>query len=64
MGGEECLNFIKKKANSVVWLNPIFKKEWQNHDFSGTIQTISNIISMHDLSVGGVEDAIKDLMKQ
>lgn len=64
MGGEECLNFIKKKANSVVWLNPIFKKEWQDHDFSGTIQTISSIISMHDLSVGGVEDAIKDLMKQ
>ncbi len=64
MGGEECLNFIKKKANSVVWLNPIFKKEWQDHDFSGTIQAISSIISMHDLSVGGVEDAIKDLMKQ
>ncbi len=64
MGGEECLSFIKKKANSVVWLNPIFKKEWQDHDFSGTIQTISSIISMHDLSVGGVEDAIKDLMKQ
>ncbi len=64
MGGEECLNFINKKSDSAVWINPIFKKEWQNRDDSGTIKAISQIIHMHDLTVGGVEDAIKDLMKK
>jgi len=64
MGGEECLNFINKKSDSAVWINPIFKKEWQYRDDSETIKTISQIIHMHDLTVGGVEDAIKDLMKK
>jgi len=64
MGGEECLNFINKKSDSVVWINPVFKKEWPDRDDSGTIEAISQIIHMHDLTVGGVEDAIKDLMKK
>jgi uncharacterized protein with von Willebrand factor type A (vWA) domain len=64
MGGKECLNFIKKKADSVVWINPVFQKEWENRDDSGTIHAVSKIIPMHDLTVGGVEDAIKDLMKR
>jgi uncharacterized protein with von Willebrand factor type A (vWA) domain len=63
MGGEECLKFIKKKANSVIWINPVFKKEWKARDDSGTIQAINKVIPMYDLTVGGVEDAIKDLMK-
>jgi len=64
MGGEECLNFIKKKADSVVWISPVFQKEWEDRDDSGTIQAVSKVIPMHDLTVGGVEDAIKDLMKK
>lgn len=64
MGGEECLNFIKKKADSVVWISPIFQKEWEDRDDSGTIQAVRKIIPIHDLTVGGVEDAIKDLMKK
>lgn len=64
MGGEECLNFIKKKADSVVWISPVFQKEWKNRDDSGTIQAVNKVIPMHDLTVGGVEDAIKDLMKK
>lgn len=64
MGGEECLNFIKKKADSVVWINPVFAKEWEERDDSGTIEAISDIVPMHDLTVGGVEDAVKELMKK
>lgn len=64
MGGKGCLNFIKKKADSVVWISPVFQKEWKGRDDSGTIQAVSKIISMHDLTIGGVEDAIKDLMKK
>lgn len=63
MGGEKCLNFIKKKADSVVWISPVFQKEWEDRDDSGTIRAVNKVIPMHDLTVGGVEDAIKDLMK-
>ncbi len=64
MGGEESLKFIKKKADSVVWINPIFAKEWDKQDDSRAIEAINDIIPMHDLTVGGVEDAIKELMKK
>lgn len=64
MDGDDCLKFIKKKSDSVVWINPVFAKEWEDRDDSGTIEAISDIIPMHDLTVGGVEDAIKKLMKK
>ena len=64
MGGDECLSFIKKRADSVVWINPVFKKEWEERDDSGTIHAAKSIVPMHDLTVGGVEDAIKELMKK
>lgn len=64
MAGDKCLGFIKQKSDSVVWLSPVFRKEWQEHDSSGTIQEVGEIIPMHDLTVGGVEDAIKELMKK
>lgn len=64
MGGEECLKFIKKKVDAVVWINPVFQKEWEERDDSGTIHAANNIIPMHDLTVGGVEDAIKELMRK
>lgn len=64
MGGEECLGFIKKKADAVVWINPVFQKEWEERDDSGTIHAAKNIVPMHDLTVGGVEDAIKELMRK
>lgn len=64
MSGVECLNYIKRKADNVVWINPIFEKEWKRDDDSGTIGAVGKIIKMHDLTIGGVEDAVKDLMKK
>ena len=55
--------YQKKRADSVVWINPVFKKDWEERDDSGTIHAAKNIVPMHDLTVGGVEDAIKELMK-
>jgi len=60
----ECLNYIKKKSKSVVWLNPIFKKEREFRDNSWSIKTIKDVIPMYDLTVGGIEDAIKFLIKK
>ena len=64
MKGDKSLEFIKRTSDSVVWINPIFRNEWERHDTSGTIEEIGGIISMHDLTVGGVEDAVKELMKR
>jgi len=58
------LTFIKKKANSIVWISLVFQKEWADHDDSGTIQAVGKIVPIHDLTVGGAEDAIKYLMKK
>jgi len=64
MGGDRCLEWIKKKAGATVWINPAFKNEWEDRDDSGTISAAQEIIPMYDLSIGGVEDAIKELMKR
>ncbi len=64
MAGDECLRWIEHRADSAVWVNPIFKKEWDGRDGSGTIAAAKEIMPMHDLSVGGVQDAIKELMKR
>ncbi len=64
MTGTDCLNWIRRKVSNVVWVNPVLKKEWDKRDRSNTIKNIRDIIPMHDLSVGGVQDAIGSLMKK
>ena len=69
MDGIDCLNWIKNRAHSTVWINPIFSKDWEeeeqySEDGTNSIKWIGGIISMYDLSVGGVEDAITELMKK
>lgn len=61
--GTDCLNFIKKKAGSAVWINPFFKSEWEEGDKTPySLESIARIIDMYDLSIGGVEDAVKKLV--
>lgn len=64
MAGDECLRWITQKADSAVWINPIFEKEWGERDDSGTITATQRMMPMYDLSVGGVQDAIKELIKR
>lgn len=64
MSGKDCLFYIKRNSENCVWVNPVFKKEWQERDRSGTISEASDIIPMYDLTVGGIEDAIKKLMEK
>ncbi len=63
MDGLECLSYIKKNSDNVVWINPIFKSSW-HREYDNSIAKISNVIPMYDLSIGGVQDAIADLMKK
>lgn len=70
MGGMECLSYIKKNSDNVVWINPMFKSSWyydsyyDEYNTDNSVGRISEIIPMYDLSVGGVQDAIADLMKK
>ncbi|MDR0606960.1 MAG: hypothetical protein LBG52_01095 [Candidatus Peribacteria bacterium] len=65
MDGLDCLDYIKKMSKSVVWLNPIFQKERTNRSRTSTsLSIIQEEIPMYDLTVGGIEDAVKFLMKK
>ena len=70
MGGLECLSYIKKNSDNVVWINPKFKSSWYYdpyydvYDTNNSVGKISNVIPMYDLSIGGVQDAIAHLMKK
>ena len=64
MDGVDCLKMIKRRSKSVVWINPIFRRDWDEYDDSETIWAISQEIPMHDLTVGGVKDAVKQLMRK
>lgn len=70
MGGLECLSYIKKNSDNVVWINPMFKSSWyydayyDEYNTNNSIGRISEVIPMYDLSIGGVQDAITSLMKK
>ncbi len=70
MKGTECLSYIKRNSDNVVWINPMFKSSWyydpyyDEYNTDNSVGRISEIIPMYDLSVGGVQDAIADLMKK
>jgi uncharacterized protein with von Willebrand factor type A (vWA) domain len=64
MSGRDSLQYIERHSDAAVWINPVFKRDWEESDGSGTIAAAKEIIPMHDLSVGGVQDAIRELMKR
>jgi uncharacterized protein with von Willebrand factor type A (vWA) domain len=70
MDGLDCLQYIKRNSENVVWINPMFKSSWyydsynDDYDTDNSIGQISDVIQMYDLSIGGVQDAIADLMKK
>jgi uncharacterized protein with von Willebrand factor type A (vWA) domain len=64
MPGMDCLRYIMKNTDKTVWVNPILKKEWKLVDESGVLEKIKKELPMYDLTVGGVQDAIKFLMKK
>ena len=70
MKGLDCLRYIKQNSENVVWINPMFKSSWyydsyyDEYDTDNSVGQISDIIPMYDLSIGGVQDAIADLMER
>ncbi len=58
--GIEWLRLLKNYFRSSVWLNPISYIQWQHQ----TVMAIGKIFPMFPLTVSGIEEAIKQLLKQ
>jgi hypothetical protein len=58
----EDLEKIRKSFEYSVWINPILAKDYDKWDRSGTIGNIGSIFPMYDLSLSGIEKAIRSLM--
>lgn len=58
--GIEWLRLLKNYFRSSVWLNPISYIQWQHQ----TVKAIGKIFPMFPLTVSGIEEAIKQLLKQ
>ncbi len=58
--GIEWLKLLNKHFKNVVWLNPISKIQWQHQ----TVKAIMNIFPMFPLTIEGIEEGIKQLLKK
>ncbi len=59
--GIEWLTMLRRKFEYSVWLNPIPSRYWSWMDGSYTIKKIAEIFPMHELTVDGLDRAIKSL---
>ncbi|MBQ3390680.1 MAG: VWA containing CoxE family protein [Firmicutes bacterium] len=60
--GIAWLERIKRHFSHVVWLNPIKESYWEWDYGSFTIERIGEIFPMFELSIDGLENAIKKLL--
>ena len=61
--GIEWLKRCVDRYNKLVWLNPLPQSEWVDNYDSYTITVIRDLIKMYPLTVKGLEDALKYLMR-
>jgi len=57
----DCLQMLADNFTHSVWLNPIQTNMWA---YTQTINTISNVFPMFELSIDGLEKAISKLMEK
>ena len=55
----QCLQALAQNFRHSVWLNPVAESRWP---YTQTIQMITKIFSMYELSIDGLEKAITRLM--
>ncbi len=55
----ERLQFLKKTFSHSVWLNPVPSRMW---NYTQTIRAIADIFPMFELTIDGLEKAVKKLM--
>ena len=60
--GLTWLQRIARKFPYSVWLNPIPEKYWNNAYGARTIQIVREVFPMFELTLDGLEQAVKKLM--
>lgn len=55
---------LKHRFPSIIWLNPLHEKLWDYDHSSYTIQRIRDKISMFQLTAKGLEEGIRQLLKE
>ncbi|MBQ4340106.1 MAG: VWA domain-containing protein [Firmicutes bacterium] len=60
--GIEWLERVKRHFSHVVWLNPIKESYWAYDYGCFTIERVGNVFPMFELSLEGLENAIKKLL--
>jgi uncharacterized protein with von Willebrand factor type A (vWA) domain len=60
--GIEWLKRVKRRYAKTVWLNPVSKNEWNRLYGGQTMQAVANIFPMYELTVNGLEEAVRRLL--
>jgi hypothetical protein len=61
--GIDSFEQLRRTFDHVVWINPIREAEHDEWDNSGTIAEIKRIFPMYDLTLRGLENAVRKLME-
>jgi len=60
--GLTWLQRVAKKFPYSVWLNPLQKEVWEAPEISNTIPYVRDVFPMYELTLAGLDQAIKKLM--
>jgi uncharacterized protein with von Willebrand factor type A (vWA) domain len=60
--GTEWMGKIRKRYEKSIWLNPIQSSYWDRAYGSATIQMLRDIFPMYELTIDGLDAAIKKLL--
>jgi uncharacterized protein with von Willebrand factor type A (vWA) domain len=55
---------LRRTFDHAVWINPIREADHDEWDNSGTIAEIKKVFSMHDMTLRGLENAVRELMEE
>ncbi len=62
--GIDSFEQLRITFDHVVWINPIREADHDKWDNSGTIAKIKKTFPMHDMTLRGLENAVRELMEE
>lgn len=61
--GIDSFEQLRRTFDHAVWINPIREADHDEWDNSGTIAEIKKVFPMHDMTLRGLENAVRELME-
>ena len=62
--GIDSFEQLRRTFEHAVWINPIKEVDHDEWDNSGTIAEIKKVFPMHDMTLRGLENAVRELMEE